>query len=91
MRPTKLFDFFTDFCDYLHATYGSISGCPLSYVIHNEIAIPPGATDPAFKAEGSQYYSYQHEIEHRAPIDVIDSSGRVSKHPYFEHDNIAVW
>ena len=36
-------------------------------------------------------YSYQHEIEHRAPIDVIDSSEQVSKHPYFEHDNTAVW
>ena len=73
MRPTKLFDFFTDFRDYLHATYGSISGRPLSYVIRNEIAVPLDASDPAFKVDGSRYYSYQHEIEHQVPINIIDS------------------
>ena len=65
MHPTKLFDFFINFRDYLHAAYGSISDHPLSYVIHNNIAVLPiGAADPTFKAEGSRYYSYKHEIEH---------------------------
>ena len=85
LSAKKLFDFFSDFRDFLHEHLGKISKRPLSYVIREHVAIPTGL-DPGFGEPDTIYYNRMIEIEHRAPIETNgapDSS--------YLQDNVAVW
>ena len=90
LESSKIFEFFTDFRDYLHDHLGAISRRPLSYVIRTNIDVPDSEDDVGYDNPESKYNSYLNEIEHRAPIQTI-TQGRTVYDPDYIRDNIAVW
>ena len=71
LEASKIFEFFTDFRDYLHDHLGTISKRPLSYVIRTNTEVLESGEDIGYGNPDSKYNSYLHEIEHRAPIQSI--------------------
>ena len=90
LEASKIFEFFTDFRDYLHDHLGTISKRPLSYVIRTNTEVLESGEDIGYGNPDSKYNSYLHEIEHRAPIQSI-VQGRNTYDPDYVRDNIAVW
>lgn len=90
LEASKIFEFFTDFRDYLHDHLGAISKRPLSYVIRTNLEVPDSDEDVGYGSPDSKYNSYLNEIEHRAPIQAV-VQGRVAYDPDYVRDNIAVW
>ena len=85
LTAKKIFDFFSDFRDYLHEHLGAISKRPLSYVIRENVQ-PPNNPDPGFGEPNTKYHTRYLEIEQRAPIEV---NGTLD--PAYIQDNVTVW
>ena len=83
ISPTKVFDFFEEFAEYLNKFQGSVSKRPLGYVVRKSAAVLPHDTDPPVGAPLTVYNNHTSEIEARAPIFQLDPNGNMTS----EHDN----
>lgn len=91
LKPTKVFEFFTELREYAFDMVGSVSKIPIAYVIREHEDPLPEATEPPFGEADSPFSSFNHELVARAPIYQTGVAGAQVATHYYSLDRVMVW